>query len=172
MPKNRFSRVIITTLLAAAAAVGSALPASAQEDSEPLVLPAGVACPFELQISLTGGNLEEDPRNLVGAERGRPVRLVTAAGSTGTLTLVNLDTDESISFRSKGVGQTEVSEGGTTTVSTGGQLLLVLFPNEPGGPSTTLYTGRVVYTVDETTGIFTVQSTTGQAVDVCAALED
>jgi hypothetical protein len=163
--KNPFSRVAITTAVVAAAVVGAAQPASA---AEPPTFDAGVACSFALDLSLTGGNL--DVRNFVGAENGKPVRTVTA-GSTGTLTLANHDTGKSISFRSKGVGSTSVFKNGISTVTYGGQLLLILFDTDiPAGPSTTLYTGRVVYTVDGQ-GIFTLKTTAGQQVDVCAALE-
>src|SRR5690242_18549673 len=51
MRKNRVRHFAIATLLAAAAAVGAAQPASAQE---PVSLPAGVACSFPLTFTVTG----------------------------------------------------------------------------------------------------------------------
>jgi hypothetical protein len=39
----------------------------------------------------------------------------------------------------------------------------------PAGPSTTLYVGRVVYTVDAD-AVFTLQSTSGRETDICATL--
>jgi hypothetical protein len=120
--------------------------------------------PFELVI--TAEDLQQ--RNLAGAENGRPTRLVSA-GSTGTVTVAG--NGQSISFPSRGVGQTTVTEGDVTTVATGGQLLLALFPTDvPAGPSTTLYTGRVVFTIDNLTGVFTLQKAAGRQVNVCSAL--
>ena len=146
------------------AAVGAAQPASAAESS--FTLPAGLGCSFALKVTLTGGTLQ--PRN-VTTGNGDPTRIVTA-GSTGTLTIENLDTPKSISFPSRGVGQTEATEGNSTTVKTGGQLLLILFPSDsPPGPSTTLYTGKVVYTINQTND-FQLQSTAGRQIDICAEL--
>jgi hypothetical protein len=146
-------------VFAAAVAVGAAQPASAQEK---VTLPAGTACSFTLSFTLSGGN--QQPRSFVGG------RLVEA-GSTGMLTIVNEDADKTISFPSRGVGVRSVTtSNGITTVSTGGQLLLILFPSDtPAGPSTTLYTGRVVYTVDGA-GNFVLQRTAGRQIDVCAEL--
>ena len=51
-----------------------------------------------------------------------------------------------------------------------GHNVLILFPSDvPAGPSTTLYVGRVVYTIG-TDGVFTLVSTRGTATDICAAL--
>jgi len=45
----------------------------------------------------------------------------------------------------------------------------MMAPDVPAGPSTTLYVGRVVFTVD-TSGVFTLQSVSGKSTDICAAL--
>ena len=46
---------------------------------------------------------------------------------------------------------------------------MILFPTDNGGPSTTLYAGRV--TVDVAAdGVWTVTKTAGTASDICAAL--
>jgi hypothetical protein len=59
---------------------------------------------------------------------------------------------------------------GSRTVTLTGHNLLILFPTDvPPGPSTTLYVGRVVFTVDAG-GVFTLESTSGRATDICAAL--
>ena len=56
-----------------------------------------------------------------------------------------------------------------TTVMTGHNIL-ILFPTDiPAGPSTTLYVGRVVFTVDAN-GVYTLGSTSGRSTDICAAL--
>ena len=59
---------------------------------------------------------------------------------------------------------------GSQTVTVTGHNVLILFPSDvPAGPSTTLYVGRVVYTIG-TDGVFTLVSTSGTATDICAAL--
>ncbi len=56
-----------------------------------------------------------------------------------------------------------------TTVMTGHNIL-ILFPTDIfAGPSTTLYVGRVAFTVDAN-GVFTLGSTSGSSMDICAAL--
>jgi hypothetical protein len=159
MSKNRVRNFAIASMLAAAAVVGAAQPASAQE---PVSLPADTACSFPLTFTVTGGNLQ--PRSF---QKGRLVE----AGSTGTVTVRNDTTGETISFPSRGVGKRSVTDSNSvTTVSTGGQLLLILFPSDiPAGPSTTLYTGRVVFTIDAQ-GNFELQKTAGRQIDVCAEL--
>jgi hypothetical protein len=53
-----------------------------------------------------------------------------------------------------------------------GHNVLILFPTDvPAGPSTTLYVGRIVFTVD-ISGVYTLQSTNGTSVDICAALSN
>jgi len=49
--------------------------------------------------------------------------------------------------------------------------VIILFPTDvPAGPSTTLYVGSVVYTVDRASGVFTVKTHSGTTTDICAAL--
>jgi hypothetical protein len=53
-----------------------------------------------------------------------------------------------------------------------GHHVLILFPTDvPAGPSTTLYQGRIVYTVDPDE-VFTLQEVSAQETDICAALSD
>jgi hypothetical protein len=90
--ENRVRHFTFATVLIAAAVVGVAQPARAQES---FTLEPGEGCSFGLSVTLTGGNLE---KMTVGGGQ------VIEAGSTGTLEIVNLDTDETISFPSPGVG--------------------------------------------------------------------
>jgi hypothetical protein len=56
------------------------------------------------------------------------------------------------------------------TVDALGYNVIILFPTDfPAGPSTTLYVGRVVYTVDAA-GVFRIQTHSGPTTDICAAL--
>ncbi len=59
---------------------------------------------------------------------------------------------------------------GSYTETLTGHNVLILFPTDvPAGPSTTLYVGSVVFTVD-LAAVFTVQRVSGKATDICAAL--
>ena len=103
---------------------------------------------------------------------GNVVRTL-AAGKGFTLTSTNLSpgSSKSLTLPSSGsVQRTTVNSDGTSTVVSTGHNVLILFPTDiPAGPSTTLYVGRIVYTVDAS-GVFTLQSTSGRATDLCALL--
>ena len=56
------------------------------------------------------------------------------------------------------------------TIQATGHNVVIFFPTDiPAGPSTTLYVGRVVYTVDAA-GVFTLLSTSGRTTDLCVLL--
>lgn len=78
----------------------------------------------------------------------------------------------SITIRTDGsVSETEINPDGTWTVTATGHNGLIMFPTDvPAGPTTTHYIGKIVYTVDPSTGVFTLVSTAGQELDVCAEL--
>jgi hypothetical protein len=152
--------------LAPALAVATAAPATA--DLGPIDLPAGLACAsFDLRVAGTG-----DKRIMreFTDENGNVVRLLSA-GKGFDLTFTNLNSGESLSFPSNGsVERTALNADGTRTVQATGHNVVILFPtDEPAGPTTTLYTGQLVYTIDAN-GDFHVQKTTGQTTDICAAL--
>ena len=88
------------------------------------------------------------------------------------MTLTNEETDATLSLPANGAPWSIVNNpDGTSTYTTMGHLVLILFPTDiPAGPSTTLYVGRVVFDVDNTTGVFTLRETRGRATDLCAAL--
>jgi hypothetical protein len=151
--------------LASALSVGTAATAAADE---PLVFPAGVACDFELIVEFTGGN--RITREFTDKD-GNVVRILSA-GKGFDLTFTNGDTDKTFELSSNGsVERTTINADDTLTVQSTGHNVLILFPNDvPAGPSTTLYVGSLVYTVDLTTGVFTLQSTSGPTTDICALL--
>ncbi|MHA7264458.1 hypothetical protein ACX80W_14765 [Arthrobacter sp. TMN-37] len=130
-------------------------------------LPEGQGCPFALQIDGTGGNLHVKDFYDKDGDKVRTIQ----AGKGVFLTYTNLDTGKSISFDTSGsVSKTTYNPDGTSTVRVSGHNGLIFFPSDvPAGPTTTQYIGTVVYTVDAA-GVFTLISTSGQAVDVCAAL--
>jgi hypothetical protein len=151
--------------LASAVAVATAAPASAQELA--LDLPAGLACDFALHIEGTG-----DMRitRQFTDQNGEVVRVLTA-GKGFNLTFTNVENGNILDLPSNGsVNMTTNNADGTQTIQVTGHNVVILFPTDvPAGPSTTLYTGRLVYTVD-TNGVFTVQSRSGPTTDICALL--
>ena len=51
---------------------------------------------------------------------------------------------------------------GTQTFTATGHFGFIIFPTDvPAGPATIVYTGRIVYNVDPTTGVFTLVSESG-----------
>jgi hypothetical protein len=151
-----------------ALAVGTPVPVSAAEPDFFFDLPAGVACAeFGLHVEGTGDKRimrEFTDRN------GNVVRTL-AAGKGFRLTFTNLSTGKSLTLPSSGsVQRTTINSDGTSTVVSTGHNVLILFETDiPAGPSTTLYVGRLVYTVDAS-GVFTLQSTSGRTTDLCALL--
>jgi hypothetical protein len=133
-----------------------------------LELPAGTGCTFGLAVDGVGGDKRVD-RTFVDAD-GNPVRMLSA-GVGFQLTFTNLSTGATVALPANGaVTKTVSNADGSQTVTLTGHNVLILFPTDvPAGPSTTLYVGRVVYTVDGD-GVFTLVSTSGRARDICAAL--
>jgi hypothetical protein len=167
-PPARFGLVLAS---AAAIAVGGAAPVSAALQPEhDIELPAGEACEFAVGIDFSGGN--RIVREFTDAD-GNLVRIIDA-GRGFELTFTNLETEESVIVPTGGsVTRTTVNDDGTETVTGTGHNVLILFPSDiPEGPSTTLYVGRVVWTVEHTDegDVFTLVSTSGRQRDLCAEL--
>jgi hypothetical protein len=164
MPINRFRRLATATVLALAAMIVAAQPASAQ--GHDVVLPAGVGCDFELALD----NIEGPPLRREFTDRnGNKVRVF--AGKSGAVIYTNTETGESVSFQSRGTRLRETTDAtGTLLLEYSGHVGLVLFPTDvPAGPSTTQISGRLVLTV-ESSGVTTVQKVQGQQIDICARL--
>lgn len=154
--------------------VGSATQSIAADPPPPpdvvFDLPAGLACPgFDLRIEIWN-----NPNRVFKEfkdKNGNVVRVLTA-GKGNTLAFTNLLTDEKLSLNPNGaVEHIALNPDGSQTVVITGHNVLILFPTDvPAGPSTTLYVGRVVFTVDTTSGVFTLLSVSGTSTDICAAL--
>lgn len=174
--KSITKRALLPTVLLGAVLSISTPPASAVEEKPDVLLPAGLGCPdFILGLSATGS----DPlvREFTD-KQGNVVRTISV-GNDVVLTYTNYGTDpenlvagESITFKTAGsVTRTEIDEDGTLTVTGTGHNGLILFPSDvPAGSTATQYVGRIVYNVDPVTGVFTLVSTSGRQVDICAAL--
>jgi hypothetical protein len=167
MPMNRLRRLATATVLASAAMIAAAQPASAQDHD--IVIPEGEACAdFALGID----NPEFPPLRREFIDRnGNPVRLF--AGQSGAIIYTNLETGESLSFNARGTRLLETTDPttGLQTLEFSGQVGLVLFPTDvPAGPSTTQISGRLVVTFDPATGFTEVQTLEGSQIDICAEL--
>jgi hypothetical protein len=150
----------LTTVLAVSADAAIA----AEHD---VVFPAGTACDFDLAVDVAGGHQVE---HIFVDANGNKVRTLSA-GVGSQLTFTNLSTNATLALPANGaVTNTVFNADGSQTVTVTGHNVLILFPTDvPAGPSTTLYVGRVVFTigVDQ---VFTLKSTSGKATDICAAL--
>lgn len=157
-------------VLAAAIAVGFVGPASADPprpaDPEVTDYPAGVACTFPLRVSSSAGLVREHQFvDRSGADRS--ITVTTGIAYTNT----NLSNGKSLTIDARGSVLRTTVKDGIATVTATGQTGIILFPTDvPAGPSTTVYRGRLVFTIDLATGVFTIVSSTGTSLDVCAAL--
>jgi hypothetical protein len=167
---NRTRIASITAATALACLVASS-PASAVV----LDLPAGEACPdFDVRLDI-GEDSKRNTRTFQDRDGNSVVVVTGAAESVVVSRLEGSDAVESVTVPARGARtRTTTATDGTSTVEFTGHLLLVLFSSDLGGSgltpsSTTLISGRTVFTVDEN-GVFTVQSVTGRTADICAAL--
>jgi hypothetical protein len=165
MLTRSIKRVVVVAVVASATVLGTAVERAAADTTR---LPAGVGCAFPLTIE--GGADTRSVHEFKDAD-GNVVRLLLAGRGTA-VTLTNEDTGASLTLQANGAPWSIVDNlDGTSTYTTMGHLVLVMFPTDiPAGPSTTLYVGRVVFDVDNTTGVFTLKETRGTATDLCAAL--
>lgn len=175
MARSRTAQLIGIVVIALTAVLGFALPAlAAGESCDPpdpanLVLPAGIACSgFDLKIE-GSGTQHLVCRNFTD-KNGNVVRNLIA-GKGPTLTFTNLSTGATFTTRGNGsVGHTTYNTNGTSETSTTGHNVIILFPTDvPPGPSTTLYIGKINYTVDADFN-WNLRQVGGQAIDICAAL--
>jgi len=162
---NYVKRLGISKILTTVAILGVASSAIAADFTQDL--PAGQACAFSLRIEGSGGN--QIIREFLD-KNGNLVRTLTS-GTGFALTFTNLDTDATLSLRSNGAVANVINnpDGSQTVVNTGHNIL-ILFPTDvPAGPTTTLYVGRLIFTIDSSQ-TFILQQHSGQAIDICAAL--
>ena len=161
--------VTITITAIAVATLSLVASAPAAQAVDPIQLPAGTACDFALRVDIT-----ENPHRVVRQftdVNGNVVRTIES-GKGNDLVFTNQDTGESLALKSNGsvMKSTPSKDAATRRVVATGHNVIILFPtDDPAGPSTILYTGRVVYDVtpDET---FTLVSTSGNTRDICAEL--
>lgn len=160
------SRVIGTTMLALA--LGFANQVNAADVS--FTLPSGLACDFDLTVNI---DFSDNRVNKEFTDKDGQVVRILSAGKGDDLEFINDETGATYSIAGNGsVTHTTINHDGSTTNSATGHNVIILFPtDEPPGPTTTQYIGRVVYTVD-TNEVFTLQKVSGRSIDICAALSE
>ncbi len=169
MNKGDRSNVRAIQAYAISIVLGSAGPVLAADEQPPFSdeFPPGVACEFALGVE--GHGSTQHYKEFVDKD-GTVVRWMTA-GKGPALTFINLDTDAELSLKSNGgVWHVTNHQDGSQTWVLTGHNVLIMFPTDlPPGPSTTLYVGQVVFTVDSN-GVYTLIRSSGRATDICAAL--
>ena len=133
------------------------------------------ACPdFDVSLTISGGN------QALRQERiGDGVIFTVTGGSGTTITFSAVDNQgknkgdiiNTVTFDTKGSVTKTETIGDQTTYSITGFGTLLLFPTDEGGPSTTVYTGKVTFTLDSNTGdLLSTVVNSGRTFDICAAL--
>lgn len=146
---------------------GAAAPAMAGF-SELVTFPAGLVCEFPLKIESDGTGVRIDLQPPAGRWRS------ISAGTGPDLRLSNANTGASITLQGNGaVVRTQRAEanGSTVTTMTGHNILLMYPTDNPKGPSTTLYVGKVTFANDAQANT-TLMSHSGKTLDICAAVAD
>lgn len=159
------NRTIVACMTAAV--LGYASQGVAAQSPFDITFDPGLACSFALRIQGAGdGNIAD---RLVQDKNG--VTKIISAGTGGSLIYTNVTTGKTFSTKSNGAVQqaTYSSDGSSSNVLTGHNVVIMYPTDVPAGPSTTLYQGRVTYTVD-TAGVWTVESVSGKTTDICAAV--
>lgn len=156
----------LASALTVAAHTAAAAPREVQK-AERFDIPAGEACVFPLIYEADQGmvrTVELEDKN------GSIVRLLEVR--TGVvLTFTNDDTGESISFKTSGsVKRTVTDSNGVQTVTATGHNGLIMFSTDFPPTSATQYTGKLVYTVNPATGVFSFVSSSNAGTDICAEL--
>jgi hypothetical protein len=170
---NRLVRLATATALASAAIIVGAQPASA------LDLPGApdpfAGCAFPLRLEPITGDPDKGGfppvRRELKDQNGNTVFL-QLAGKNGGVVYTNIDTNEALSFRPRGtaIKQTTDSNGSTTWVVTGHFGLTFFSTDNPPGPSTIFYDGRVVFVDNPGDAADVFIESSGKKTDVCAEL--
>ena len=144
---------------------------STQCAAQHIELPPGQACTeFGITIDITGP--DHRVMRTFFDKNGNPVRSLNA-GKGNQFLFTNSATGFTLTVKTGGsVEHITPNANGTETWITSGHELVVLFPTDtPPGPATTLYIGRLIFTLEPTSFTFLgIRSFTGRSIDICAAL--
>jgi hypothetical protein len=144
---------LVMALLAAAVPM-AALGAPAIPKADPIVLveaPAGEFCKFPIEITALDGTRLHDGHGVV------------LATGPFTITVTNLATGDAETFNASGPTRLDRSTG--ALVLTGPALIGQPASRNVGPPFLIINRGRTVFSADNT-----IASTTGNTIDVCAAV--
>ena len=100
--------------------------------------------------------------------QGTPVRILLTHFSPFTVT--NADTGKSITVPHGAAFHIIPNPDGSQTLIATGHTVVGAFPTDVGGPSLTLYSGRVVQTLTANFDLTAISSSGKPPVDMCAAL--
>lgn len=130
--------------------------------------PGGTACSFDITINI---DLNDNRVFKQFTDKDGQIVRMLQAGKGNKLEFVHDITEASFVVKGKGsVEHKTFNPDGTQTVSSTGHNVLIFFPtDQPPGPTTTEYVGRVVYTIDGE-GNYTLQDVKGKSTDICDAL--
>lgn len=160
----------LAPLAAIAALLIAAAPASADVSRPPSLqnfefpIPAGQGCSFAIDITGTNGQITQ-----VTLKNGS----IFNVGKGVILTYTNVTNGKTYTVNTAGsVNRFIQNPDGTVTLESTGHNGFIFFATDVTGPRVTQYTGRIVITVDSllTQNVLSVDATSGQAVDVCAAI--
>jgi hypothetical protein len=166
MLTSSWKRLMAIAAVASAALIGTVVQSAAAATTHQ-TFPPGVACTFGVDLDAVDNRKVHQFTDV----HGNDVQLIT--GLAGPVTFTNAESGKTLSGQARGAVWKLVTtpDGRTTTFTATGHFVLILFPTDvPPGPSTTYYVGRVVFTIDNLTGVFTLQETRGTATDLCASL--
>jgi hypothetical protein len=150
--------IAVATSLAATSVVAVQKPVKAPFPYDPIDLPAGVVCSFDVHIQ---GGGRQNVLTFPGRE--------TIVGS-GSVTVSNAATGTSITLDSGGDFTSVEHKDGSAQIIGSGHVLFLLLPGDSGGPGLFQSTGHVVMDYDIASDTVTSIDTRGQLTDVCAAI--
>jgi hypothetical protein len=151
-------------------ALGSAVPSTAVAADYTLNFPAGVACEsFDLRIE--GDTNPKRPAVKEFYDKNGNLVRILSPGKGDAITFTNLATTATLELAANGTVDLIIPNAdGSRTWAAMGHSVLIWFPTDvPAGPWTRLYVGRVVFTIDAS-DTWTLNSTSGNSMDICAAL--
>lgn len=177
MKSNPSLLVLPAALVASLLATAGPVSADGNDETNPpAYIPVGYACP-DFNVGYTWTGAERVHHRTILDKDGNVVGSVGHTSSS-VVTFINYGTDPwnpvaGKTYTARVAGSTYRADygSGTETITMTGQnnWLTLRGPEVPEGVSTTLHTGKVVFTVDYTTGV-TVESAPGPKVDLCAEL--
>jgi hypothetical protein len=161
--------VFVLALSVVPTALGVAPIRTVVESEEPILIPAGTGCAFDV--------LEELGENahLTFTEFSDGRLHIQAHGD---VVLTNLETEQSIDWKNRwNASQTFDPEANSIIFEYSGRLLFTFFPGDQGPFGTDgengaffAFVGLVEITIDADTGVVTSFSLNGSATDVCVLL--